>query len=152
VFKGSRFGVVALVALLAVGGCTQEAPAPDRTGTAVVTVGMPFTSLNGGTAEGRAPGSTLVRSLVQAGFVSLDQDGAAVFDETFGTVQKVSDSPLTVTYTVDPAATWSDGTAVTPADLLLEWAARSGQLDDVTPELDAQGGITNNDALDAGVA
>ncbi|WP_162242655.1 ABC transporter substrate-binding protein [Cellulomonas sp. Leaf395] len=151
-FKGSRFGVVALVALLAVGGCTQEAPAPDRTGTAVVTVGMPFTSLNGGTAEGRAPGSTLVRSLVQAGFVSLDQDGAAVFDETFGTVQKVSDSPLTVTYTIDPAATWSDGTAVTPADLLLEWAARSGQLDDVTPELDAQGGITNNDALDAGVA
>ena len=89
---------------------------------------------------------------MQAGFVSLDEDGAAVFDEGFGTVEKVSDSPLTVKYTIDPAATWSDGTAVTPADLLLEWAARSGQLDDVTPELDAQGGITNNDELDAGVA
>ena len=152
-FKGSRFGVVATRSRWsAVGGCTQEAPQPDRTGTVVVAVGMPFTSLNGGTAEGRAPGSTLVRSLVQAGFVSLDEDGTAVLDEGFGTVEKVSDSPLTVKYTIDPSATWSDGTPVTPADLLLEWAARSGQLDDVTPELDAQGGITNNDELDAGVA
>ena len=151
-FKGSRIGVVTLVAVLGVAGCTQDAPQPDRTGTVVVTVGTPFTSLNGGTAEGRAPGSTLVRSLAQAGFVSLDEDGTAVLDEGFGTVQKVSDAPLTVTYTIDPAATWSDGTAVTPADLLLEWAARSGQLDDVTPVLDAEGGITNVDELDAGVA
>src|SRR5215207_7123527 len=94
VLKGSRFGVVALVALVAVAGCTQETPQPDRTGTVVVTLGMPFTSLNGGTPEGRAPGSTLVRSLVQAGFVSLDQDGTAVFDDGFGSVEKVSDSPL----------------------------------------------------------
>ncbi|GEK22696.1 ABC transporter substrate-binding protein [Cellulomonas xylanilytica] len=150
--KGSRFGVVALVALVAVTGCTQEPPQPDRTGTVVVTVGAPFTSLNGGTPEGRAPGSTLVRSLVQAGFVSLDEEGTAVLDEGFGTVEKVSDAPLTVRYTIDPSATWSDGTPVTPADLLLEWAARSGQLDDVTPELDAQGGITNDDELEAGVA
>src|SRR4051794_34795739 len=103
--QGSRFGVVAVVVLVAVGGCTQETPQPDRSGTAVVTVGMPFTSLNGGTAEGRAPGSTLVRSLVQAGFVSLVEDGTAVLDEGFGTVEKVSDSPLTVRYTIDPAAT-----------------------------------------------
>ena len=75
-----------------------------------------------------------------------------MLDDGFGTVEKVSDAPLTVRYTIDPAATWSDGTAVTPADLLLEWAARSGQLDDVTPELDAQGGVVNNDELDAGVA
>ena len=125
--------------------CTSQTPEPTRTDTVVVAVAAPFTSLNGGTAEGRGPGSTLVRSLVQAGFVSLDQDGSTVPDEGFGTVEKVSDAPLTVRYTIDPAATWSDGTAVTTADLLLEWAARSGQLDDVTPELDAQGGIVNND-------
>ncbi len=142
----------AVVALVMVAACTSEAPEPTRTDTVVVAVAAPFTSLNGGTAEGRGPGSTLVRSLVQAGFVSLDEDGAAVVDESFGTVEKVSDAPLTVRYTIDPAATWSDGTAVTPADLLLEWAARSGQLDDVTPELDAQGGVVNNDELDAGVA
>ena len=53
VFQVSRFGVVALAAVVAVGGCTQEAPQPDRSGTVVVTVGTPFASLNGGTAEGR---------------------------------------------------------------------------------------------------
>lgn len=154
-FRGSRIGVVvpaALVALVAVGGCTDQTPQPSRSGTVVVAVGAPFTSLNGGTVEGRTPGSTLVRSLAQAGFVSLDEDGTAVPDDGFGTVAKVSDAPLTVTYTIGRKATWSDGTPVTTADLLLEWAARSGQLDDVVPELDAQGGVTNNDALDAGVA
>ncbi|MEZ0449271.1 ABC transporter substrate-binding protein [Cellulomonas sp. ICMP 17802] len=151
-FRGSRIGVAGLVALAAVAGCTEQAPEPSRTGTVVVAVGVPFTSLNGGTVEGRAPGSTVVRSLAQAGFVSLDEDGQAVPDEDFGTITKVSDAPLTVAYAIGPKATWSDGTPVTTDDLLLEWAARSGQLDDVAPELDAQGGITNNDALDAGVA
>jgi peptide/nickel transport system substrate-binding protein len=141
-----------VTALVMVAACTSETPEPSRPDTVVVAVAAPFTSLNGGTAEGRGPGSTLVRSLAQAGFVSLDEDGSAVLDEGFGTVEKVSDAPLTVKYTIDPTATWSDGTAVTTADLLLEWAARSGQLDDVTPELDAQGGVVNNDALDAGVA
>ncbi|WP_315095294.1 ABC transporter substrate-binding protein [uncultured Cellulomonas sp.] len=143
-------GTVGALALL--GACTTSEPAPARTGTVVVAVAAPFTSLNGGTAQGRAAGSTLVRSLVQDGFVSLDESGAAVPDAGFGTVEKVADAPLTVRYTIDPAATWSDGTPVTAADLLLEWAARSGQLDDVAPELDAQGEVVNNDALDAGVA
>jgi peptide/nickel transport system substrate-binding protein len=143
-------GLVGALALLA--ACTTAEPEPSRTDTVVVAVAAPFTSLNGGTAEGRSPGSTLVRSLAQVGLVSLDEDGTAVPDPSVGTVEKVSDSPLTVRYTIDPATTWSDGTPVTPADLLLEWAARSGQLDDVAPELDAQGEIVNTDALDAGVA
>ncbi len=139
-------------ALALVSACTTSEPAPVRTDTMVVAVEAPFASLNAGTPDGRTPGSTLVRSLVQAGFVSVDEDGAAVPDEAFGTVEKVSDAPLTVRYTIAPEATWSDGTPVTPDDLLLEWAARSGQLDDVLPELDEQGGVVNNDALDAGVA
>ena len=103
---GSRLTVVVVasaVALLA--GCTEPAPAPDRSGTVVVAVASPFTSLNGGTAEGRAPGSTLVRGLAQSGFVSLDEDGAAVLDPSFGTIEKVSDTPLTVKYTIAEDAT-----------------------------------------------
>ena len=64
----------------------------------------------------------------------------------------MSDAPLTVKYTIAKDATWSDGVPVTPDDLVLEWAARSGQLDDVTPEVDAAGEVTNEDALAAGVA
>ena len=133
-------------------GCTDSAPQPERPGTVVVAVPSPFTSLNGGTAQGRDPGSTLVRSLAQSGFVSLDEDGAPVLDPSFGTIEKVSDAPLTVKYTIAEDATWSDGVPVTADDLVLEWAARSGQLDDVTPELDAAGEVTNDDALAAGVA
>jgi len=144
------FAVLGLVVALT--ACTGPEPDPERAGTVVVAVSAPFLSLNGGTVEGRSPGSTLVRGLAQAGFVTLDEDGEAVPDPAFGTVEKTSDSPLTVRYTIADAATWSDGTPVTPADLLLEWAARSGQLDTVVPELDDEGAITNEDQLDAGVA
>lgn len=152
--RRSTVGGAALVAVLGLvlAGCSAPEPDPERAGTVVVAVGSAFGSLNGGTTLGRTPGSTLVRSLVQSGFVSLDEDGTAVFDASFGTVEKVADSPLTVRYTIAPTAFWSDGVPVTPADLVLEWAARSGLYDDVTPEVDASGAVTNADALDAGVA
>lgn len=152
--RRSAVGGAALVATvgLVVGGCTQPEPDPERAGTVVVAVGAVFGSLNGGTPLGRTPGSTLVRSLAQSGFVSVDEDGTVTHDASFGTVEKVADSPLTVRYTIAPTATWSDGVPVTPDDLVLEWAARSGLYDDVTPELDESGEVTNADALDAGVA
>lgn len=152
--RRSTVGGAALVAVLGLvlGGCTQPEPDPERAGTVVVAVGSAFGSLNAGTTLGRTPGSTLVRSLAQSGFVSVDEDGSAVSDESFGTVEKVADSPLTVRYTIAPTALWSDGVPVTPDDLVLEWAARSGLYDDVTPELDASGAVANTEALDAGVA
>ncbi|MBF0688892.1 MAG: hypothetical protein IR158_14140 [Cellulomonas sp.] len=133
-------GVLAVpLALGTLAACTSDPVDPSRAGTVVVSVDLPFASLNGGTAAGRAPGSVLVRGLVQSGFTSLAPDGTVTVDESFGTVEKVADDPLTVRYTIAPTARWSDGAPVTPADLLLEWAARSGQLDEVVPELDADG-------------
>lgn len=61
-------------------------------------------------------------------------------NEGFGTMEKVSDDPLTVEYTLSDNATWSDGTPVTTDDLLLEWAAGSGYYDDAT--FDAEGNVT----------
>src|SRR4051794_26584527 len=150
--SGSRLVVVVVGAALALAACTDPAPQPGRPGTVVVAVASAFTSLNGGTAQGRAPGSTLVRGLAQSGVMSLAEDGTAVLDPSFGRVEKVSDAPLPVKYTIAKDATWSDGVPVPADDLVLEWAARSGQLDDVTPELDAAGEVTNQDALAAGVA
>ncbi|WP_227580654.1 ABC transporter substrate-binding protein [Cellulomonas xiejunii] len=133
-------GPVALtLALGTLAACTSDPVDPARAGTVVVSVDLPFASLNGGTAAGRAPGSVLVRGLVQSGFTTRAPDGTVTVDESFGTVEKVADEPLTVRYTIAPTARWSDGVPVTPADLLLEWAARSGQLDEVVPELDADG-------------
>lgn len=126
--------LVGVVALLATAGCTATSVDPQRSRTVVVTVDVPFESLNGATTAGRAPGSTLVRGLVQDRFTTLDETGTAVPDPAIGTVEKVSDNPLTVRYTIAPAARWSDGVPVTGDDLLLEWAARSGQLDEVLPD------------------
>jgi peptide/nickel transport system substrate-binding protein len=129
------FAALAVVAAGALAGCTSDDVVdPDRAGTVVVAVDSPLVSLNAGTADGRRWGSTFVLGLVSDGFVGLDATGAAVLDTSFGTVEKVSDAPLTVRYTIDPRATWSDGVPVTPADLLLEWAARSGQFDEAVPE------------------
>lgn len=139
-------------ALLGTAACTTPQADPDRAGTVVVAVDAPFRSLNAATVDGRAPGSVLVRGLVQSGFVALEPDGSVTPDPSFGTVEKVADDPLTVRYTIASTATWSDGVPVTPADLLLEWAARSGQLDEVVPELGADGRPADPGALDDVVA
>jgi peptide/nickel transport system substrate-binding protein len=121
---------VVVTAALVVAACTSHTVDPDRAGTVIVAVSSPFTSLNAGLPEGRTAGSTLVRGLAQDGLVALDDSGAPVPDPAFGSVEKISDSPLTVRYTLAAKARWSDGVAVSPADLLLEWAARSGRFDE----------------------
>ena len=61
-------------------------------------------------------------------------------NESFGTMEKTSDDPLTVKYTLSDNAQWSDGTPVTTDDLLLGWASGSGYSDDAT--LDEEGTVT----------
>lgn len=130
----ARAAVVLTAALVApLAACTSHTVDPDRAGTVVVAVDSAFTSLNAGLPEGHTAGSTLVRGLVQDQLVGLDDAGAPVPDPQLGTVEKVSDSPLTVRYTLAPDARWSDGVAVSPADLLLDWAARSGRFDEGVP-------------------
>lgn len=134
------------VAALTVTGCTATTVDPQRSRTVVVTVDVPFESLNAATTAGRTPGSTLVRGLVQDRFTTVDEAGAVVPDTAMGTVEKTSDNPLTVRYTIAPTARWSDGVPVTGDDLLLEWAARSGQLDETPPDTGAGGTATASPA------
>ncbi len=133
-------GVAVLVAFATVAtaaACSDSGGSDD--GTVVVSTDYPFGSLNSATDAGRTPGSTLVRGLVQSGFTTTDATGAVVDNASFGTVEKVSDDPLTVRYTIADGVAWSDGVPVTPADLLLEWAARSGQLDEMVPLAGGEG-------------
>ena len=48
--------------------------------------------------------------------------------------EKTSDDPLTVKYTVNDDTKWSDGTPVDAADMLLVWAAQSGNLNTITAD------------------
>jgi peptide/nickel transport system substrate-binding protein len=146
----SLVALVAVAATVAISGCDTTTTAEVT--TARVAVGYAFGSLNSATSAGRSPGSALVRGLTQVGFTAVDATGAVVPDTSFGTVEKVSDSPLTVRYRISPDARWSDGVPVTGTDLLLEWAARSGQFDEVVPKLAADGSIADPAALDGAVA
>lgn len=48
------------------------------------------------------------------------------YDEANGTVELLSEDPLTVQYTLNEGAVWSDGTEMTVDDLLLGWVIGSG--------------------------
>lgn len=122
-------GLVSLLAVAGLVGCTDPEPVQPTDDAVVVATSAPFVSLNGALPEGSAVGSRLVQGAVQDGFARLDPSGEVV-EGTLGTVEKVADSPLTVRYTIADGASWSDGTPVSPVDLLLEWAARSGRFDE----------------------
>jgi len=82
---------------------------------------------NAGTASGSATANQVVLNQVLRGFSFVDEKGSVKLDTEFGTLEKVSDSPLTVKYTFDDKAVWSDGTPIDCADFLLLWAAKSGR-------------------------
>ncbi len=69
----------------------------------------------------------MVLNQVLRGFSYVDNTGKLQHDTDFGTFEKISDSPLTVKYTFNDKAVWSDGTPIDCADFLLGWASGSGR-------------------------
>ena len=49
-----------------------------------------------------------------------------VNEDYFTSIELTSESPQVVTYTINPEATWSDGTPVTAADFIAQWQANNG--------------------------
>lgn len=96
--------------------------------TVAVASAQAFTSFNDQTAYGNTPANTSVVGAVTSGFTYYDDGPELVRDESFGHIEVVSQNPFTVSYTVNAGVTWSDGEPVDGADLLLAWAANSGQL------------------------
>jgi len=150
---------VATVSVLALAACSgaDEGTGDDdnagiNTDTAItIAWNQPFSSFNGESITGNATANNIITYMANSRFNDYNTDLELVIDESWGTYEKVSDDPLTVTYTYADTALWSDGVAGSPADLLLEWAAQSGKFNNVEPEYDDEGNITNQEALDAGV-
>ena len=69
-------------------------------------------------------------NLTQSNFVNVQPDGSLKPNPEFGTYKKTSDSPLTVEYTFDENAVWSDGVPIDCDDAMLAWAAHVEQLPD----------------------
>lgn len=100
-------------------------PAPAD-GTITYAAEQDFYAYNTFTVDGNATANQTVLNQVLRGFSYVDNKGAVQMDTDFGTIEKTSDSPLTVKYTFNDKAVWSDGQPIGCADFLMLWAAASG--------------------------
>jgi peptide/nickel transport system substrate-binding protein len=144
--------VVASGALI-LSGCSATPAEPEIVEGSSLNVAwnQAFYAYNDDTSDGNATANSNITYLTNSSFNYYDDSPALVQNTDFGTYEKVSDDPLTVKYTIADGVTWSDGTPVDAADMLLSWAANTSTFNNVEPETDDEGNITNQDDIDAGV-
>lgn len=131
---GVTAGVGAAAMVLA--GCSTTPPAeeePTTVDTAVTIAEVnEFTSTNSISATGNLDINGKVNYLTRAGFYYVSDEYEVVPDESFGTMEIVSEEPLQVKYTLNEGLVWSDGDAIDTDDLVFGWAVSSGIFDDAT--------------------
>ncbi len=140
-------GAVALAgaAAIALAGCTTS-PSSNETGSAsnkTVTIAQvnEVTSFNYNTPQGNLDVNGMINYMTQPQFYTLGEKYQITQNSDLGTMKKLSDDPLTVKYTLNKNAKWSDGKKITSDDLLLGWAQASGYYDSATQ--DADGKVTS---------
>ena len=145
-------GAVASLSLLALAACSSGSgnDKSDDSGinqsTAVnVAWESPLTSVNTDELNvGNATQNAVVTYLTNMQFNYYDPDLKLQRDTNLGTYEKVSDDPLTVKYTINKDAVWSDGVPVTATDSLLDWAGSSGSLNTIEGSTDENGNDTTD--------
>ncbi|MBG6223662.1 peptide/nickel transport system substrate-binding protein [Arthrobacter sp. CAN_A2] len=123
-------GALMLSACGSAGG-TAETPASEGAeenlaSTINIAISQAPTAYNGQTAATNAVYNTYVDNLTSSGFAAFAANGNLEPNEEFGTYEKTSDDPLTIKYTINEDAVWSDGVPIDYDDVLLTWAASSG--------------------------
>ncbi|MEV0582156.1 ABC transporter family substrate-binding protein [Nonomuraea sp. NPDC050310] len=86
-----------------------------------------ISSYNGNTPEDYSTKNHIITQLVQSDMWKYSKSGGVEPNTDMGSYEKVSDSPLTVKYTFNPNAAWSDGKAIGCTDVLFKWAVASGE-------------------------
>jgi len=129
----SAIAVVAVSALV-LSGCAQPYQSQVVAGSEIsVAFNSGFMNYNSGSSAGNNVANSNITYMANSGFSYYDASPKLVRNTAFGTFKKTSDNPLTVEYTVADGVTWSDGVPVTAADMLLSWAASSGNVEATTP-------------------
>ena len=135
-------GVVA-VAALALSACaantgtetTDDPPEGEATGGNIRVVEVnAFSSFNSNSSTGNADVNGKIAYATHSGFLYINNDLELVENEEFGTMEVLSEDPLSVRYTVKEDVVWSDGEPVDGGDLLLTWAYSSGYFNDSNDE------------------
>lgn len=119
-----------IAAALALSACTPPAANSTATAPAASNVSVmwnqPFYSVNQYSTSGNNLVNANVGYLITDTMTYYGEGLNLVNNKSFGTYEKLSDSPLKVKVTLSDTATWSDGVPVTAADLVLYWATYSG--------------------------
>ncbi|QKJ19101.1 ABC transporter family substrate-binding protein [Microbacterium hominis] len=138
-WRKRAIGVAAGVGVAAVvlAGCSTTPTETDETTEAVdaaVTIAEvnEFTSTNEASATGNLDINGKVNYLTHSSFIYINDAYEVVPNESFGTMELISEDPLQVEYTINEGQTWSDGEALDTDDLILAWASFSGIFDDAT--------------------
>lgn len=82
-----------------------------------------YEAYNSGQPGTNSTYNSTINSLMLSNFYYYGADGNYQPNEWMGTVEKTSDDPLTVEYTISDDAVWSDGTPITANDFMLQWAS-----------------------------
>ncbi|WP_326948107.1 ABC transporter family substrate-binding protein [Arthrobacter sp. RIT-PI-e] len=134
---------MAAAAALALSACAantgtetpSETPEGEASGGSIRVVEVnAFSSFNSNSSTGNVDINGKIAYATHSGFVYLNNDLEIVENEDFGTMEVLSEDPLSVRYTVNEGVNWSDGEPVDGGDLLLTWAYSSGFFDDSNNE------------------
>lgn len=138
-----RTGVVAAATTLVLAACGAGGAQPPKPAgseaqgslaqTITYAYGEEFTSYNVNTVLNLLIANIVPLYQVQSGFWYRNDKGEVVPNTDLGTYAKVSDDPLTVEYTFNDKAVWSDGVPLDCDDMLLFWAAKQGQVKAIAP-------------------
>lgn len=147
-------GAIVATSALVLAGCSAPNRDPEIVSGSSITVAWndPFFSYNNNVSVNNATANANIVHVANDGFFDYDPTPAQVMNEAFGTVEEVSTDPLTVKYTISDDVTWSDGTSMDAADLLLVWAAQTTHRttgDVPEPEYDDEGNVKNQAEIDA---
>jgi len=138
---GATGAIVAASALILSACATPTQSAIEQDTRITVGWNQAFYSYNEATANGNATANAIIKYMTVGSFQYYNDVPELVKDESFGTIEKLSDDPMTVKYTIAKDTQWSDGTPVDAADLLLQWAADSGTFNEGDPlAYDAESG------------
>jgi peptide/nickel transport system substrate-binding protein len=124
----------AVLALLVIGVSACSNNSDDSSsgsgGTVTIAISGDYTAINDETTSGNTAYNGSVNYFIRNLFTYFDKDLNLKVNEDAIKVEKTSDDPLTIEYTISDKAKWSDGQPVTGADLLLQWAGASTNLND----------------------
>jgi peptide/nickel transport system substrate-binding protein len=125
-----------LAGALAFSACAP-APAPQPTDlntdtTVSIMWNQPMYTMNAVTNDGNATANHNIIYLTRDNFIYYDKDLNIVQNKSFGSYEKVSDSPLKIKITLADTAQWSDGVPVNAADVVLAWASTSSAYNTIT--------------------